>query len=55
MKEIDKTKKNLRVDQIDDGQRKALFNKFKDAGGKVLSEKEQKRALVIDREKQKQH
>ena len=55
MKEIDKTKKNLRLDQIEDGQRKALFNKFRDAGGKVLTEKEQRRSLVIDREKQKQH
>jgi len=55
MKEIDKTKQNIRLDKIDDGQRKTLFNKFKDAGGKVLTEKEQRRALVIDREKQRQH
>lgn len=55
MKEIDKTKKNLRIDQIEDDQRKVLLNKFKDAGGKVLSEKDQRRALVIDRDKQRQH
>jgi hypothetical protein len=55
MKEIDKTKQNLRIDKIDDSQRKELFNKFKEAGGQVLSEKETKRSLVIDREKQKQH
>jgi hypothetical protein len=55
MKEIDKTKHNIRLDRIDDGQRKELFNKFKDAGGKVLTEKEQRRSLVIDREKQRQH
>ena len=33
MKEIDKTKQNLRVNEIDESQRKDLFNKFKDAGG----------------------
>ena len=36
-------------------QRKDLFNKFKDAGGEVLSEKDERRNLIIDREKQKQH
>jgi hypothetical protein len=55
MKEIDKTKQNLRINDIDDGQRKDLFNKFKDAGGQVLSERESRRALIIDRDKQKQH
>ena len=44
MKDIDKTKQNLRIDKIDVGQRKHLFNKFKEAGGKVLSEKETKEA-----------
>lgn len=55
MKELDKTKQNIRINEIDDGQRKDLFNKFKDAGGQVLSEKEKKRNLIIDRDKQKQH
>ncbi len=55
MKEIDKTKQNLRVNDIDDTQRRDLFNKFKDAGGQVLSEREARRSLVIDRDKQKQH
>lgn len=55
MKEIDKTKQNLRVSEIDDIQRKDLFNKFKDAGGQVLSERDVRRSLVIDRDKQKQH
>jgi len=55
MKEIDKTKKNIRINEIDESQRKDLFNRFKDAGGKVLSEKEAKRSLIIDREKQKEH
>jgi len=55
MKEIDKTKQNLRVNDIDDTQRRDLFNKFKDAGGQVLSERDARRNLVIDRDKQKQH
>lgn len=55
MKEIDKTKKNLRVEDIPDLQRKDLFKKFQDAGGKVVSEKQLRRNLVIDREKQKQY
>ena len=55
MKEIDKTKQNIRINEIDPGQRKDLFNKFKDAGGQVLTDKDAKRSLIIDREKQKQH
>lgn len=55
MKEIDKTKQNLRVNEIDDSQRKDLFNKFKDAGGQVISDRDARRSLIIDREKQKQH
>lgn len=55
MKEIDKTKQNIRVNEIDESQRKRLLNKFKDAGGKVISEREARRNLIIDREKQRQH
>lgn len=55
MKEIDKTKQNIRINDIDESQRKDLFNRFKDAGGKVLSERDARRSLIIDREKQKQH
>lgn len=52
MKEIDKTKENIRITELDDIQRKDLFNKFVDAGGKVVSNRGKKRALAIDREKQ---
>ncbi len=55
MKEIDKTKQNIRVNDIDESQRKDLFNRFKDAGGKVISDRDSRRSLIIDREKQKQH
>ncbi len=52
MKDIDKTKENIRITDLDDIQRKDLFDKFVDAGGKVVSDREKKRALAIDREKQ---
>lgn len=55
MKNIDKTKENLKLHELDDKQKKELFQKFTDAGGKVLSERDERRSLVIDREKQKQH
>lgn len=55
MKEIDKTKQNIRVGDIDESQRKDLFNRFKDAGGQVISERDARRSLIIDREKQKLH
>jgi len=55
MKEIDKTKSNIKLHEIDEKQRKELFQKFTDAGGKVISERDARRGLVIDREKQKKH
>ena len=55
MKEIDKTKSNIKLHEIDEKQRKELFQKFSDAGGKVLTEREARRGLVIDRDKQKKH
>ena len=55
MKDIDKTKENIRIDELDDIKKKELFNKFVDAGGEVLSERQKKRNLSIDREKQAAH
>ncbi len=55
MKNIDKTKQNIKLNELDEKQRKELFQKFTDAGGKVLSEKETRRSLVIDRDKQREH
>jgi len=55
MKDIDKTKANIKLHEIDEKQRKELFQKFTDAGGKVVSERDKRRGLVIDREKQKKH
>ncbi len=55
MTDFDKTKENIRLHELDDFQRKELFNKFTDAGGKVLSDREKRRSLIIDRERQAEH
>ena len=55
MKDIDKTKDNIKVNQLDESQRKKLFQQFIDAGGTVQTERQQRRSLMIDRNKQKEH
>lgn len=55
MKEIDKTKDNIKVNQLDDSQRKKLFQQFVDAGGQVQTERQARRSMMIDRNKQKEH
>lgn len=55
MKEIDKTKENIKVSQLDESQRKKLFQQFVDAGGQVQTERQARRSLMIDRNKQKEH
>jgi len=56
MKDIDKTKQNLKIDEIDESNRNDLFKKFVDAGGQVVdAKKNAKKQLIIDREKQKEH
>ncbi|MCP4129884.1 MAG: hypothetical protein GY754_02600 [bacterium] len=52
---IDQTKETLGVSNLDDTTRKDLFNKFVEGGGEVVSEKEKRKNLLIDRDKQKQH
>jgi hypothetical protein len=51
---IDKTKENIGVGKLDEGTRKKLFEKFVEGGGKIVVDKEVRRHLVIDRDKQKQ-
>jgi hypothetical protein len=55
MKEIDKTKDNIKVNQLDDSQRKKLFQQFVDAGGQVQTPRQARRSLMIDRNKQKEY
>jgi len=50
----DKTKNNIKADGLDDKTKKQLFDKFVKAGGEVIDENKRRKALVIDREKQKQ-
>jgi hypothetical protein len=51
---IDKTKKNIGVTGLNEREKKDLFNKFVDAGGKVVNEKTRRALADFDREKQKQ-
>jgi len=55
MDKIDKTKENLRLDNMDANKRKELFNKFVDGGGEVQNNRERRRALILDRDQQKQN
>ena len=52
MGQLDKTRDNIRVSDMEDNARKELFQKFVDAGGKVVKESHPK-PMVFDREKQK--
>ncbi|MCL2154313.1 MAG: hypothetical protein FWH53_01475 [Leptospirales bacterium] len=55
MKEIDKTKENIKIDEMDENERNDLLKKFTDAGGQIIDERATKKNLAIDREKQKEH
>jgi hypothetical protein len=52
MTQIDKTRDKLKVEELENSDRKALFDKFVKAGGKVVKEK--KKPVKIDRAKQKE-
>ncbi len=52
MSKIDQTRENIGVSNLDDKKRKELFNKFVDAGGKVVQEKKKSGFTNFDREKQ---
>lgn len=51
---VDKTRENIGADALEEGSRKELFKKFVDAGGEVVNDKQKRRALAIDRDKQKE-
>jgi hypothetical protein len=53
MDKIEKTKESLKVDDIQEDDRKRLFKKFVEHGGEVVDEKTKRKNLVIDREKQR--
>jgi hypothetical protein len=52
MSNIDKTKKNIGVSQLDVKEKKQLFEKFVDAGGKVIKEKRKGGMSNFNRQKQ---
>ena len=54
MEDIDKTKENIRIHQLDSKTKKDLFDRFVNAGGEVVGPKRNKN-LVIDRDKQKSY
>lgn len=48
---IEKTKDNLKVNQLDDSVRKQLFDKFVESGGKVVTDKQQRKGPLQSRVK----
>ena len=50
---IDKTKENIGVSELDEHTRKRLFDKFVNAGGEVVSDRQKRKALIIDRDSQR--
>ncbi len=50
---IDKTKENIGISELDEGTRKRLFDRFVNAGGEVITERQRRRSLIIDREGQR--
>jgi hypothetical protein len=52
MSQLDKTKKSIGVDAIDEKLKKEMFKKFQDAGGQVIQEKEGGKTVVQSKSKQ---
>ncbi|MBN2041174.1 MAG: hypothetical protein JW864_14115 [Spirochaetes bacterium] len=55
MKSIEKTKKNIGLSEIDEFERKKLFNDFVEAGGEVIKEKEKRGLQDFDRDLQRRY
>ncbi len=51
---IDKTRKNIGAEQLNESEKKQLFNRFVEAGGQVVQDKKQRALRDFDREKQQQ-
>ncbi len=50
---LDKIKEKTGISQLDEDTRRDLFNKFVKAGGQVYDEKQKRRQMIIDRQKQR--
>lgn len=54
MDKIDKTKDNIQIQNLEEKERKEIFDKLVKGGGKVVDDRQKRRSLAIDREKQRQ-
>jgi hypothetical protein len=54
MSDFEKTKDNIRITELSEGDRKHLFKKFTDAGGEVIKDKKRPVSVKIDRERQRE-
>ncbi len=52
MKKIEKTKQNIGVSSLDEAERKKLFNEFIEAGGEIITEKEERRLSEFEHDLQ---
>ena len=50
---LDKIKEKTGISKLDESTRKDLFNKFVKAGGEVVDDKQKRRQMIIDRNKQR--
>jgi hypothetical protein len=55
MKKIEKTKQNIGVSSLNEAERKKLFNDFVEAGGEVITEKEERILKDFDRDLQRRY
>ena len=53
MDKLEKTKDNIGVSELDEETRKKLFNRFVDAGGEVLTSRQRRKNIIIDRNGQR--
>lgn len=53
MDKVEKTKDNIGVSELDEETRKKLYERFVDAGGEVLTERQIRKNFIIDRNNQK--
>lgn len=51
---VDKTKENIKARELDKRDRTELFDKFIKAGGKVIDERPKRKAIIIDKAKQRE-
>ncbi len=55
MSDVDKTKENIGITDLDEKTKKELFNRFVDSGGQVVEDKRRTGFKDFDRDKQKQY